>query len=48
MKLIQQSVGHAKITTTADIYTEILQSVKNKAAILFEKNLNECEHIVNI
>lgn len=48
MKLIQQSVGHAKITTTADIYTEILQSVKNNAAILFEKNLKDCERIVNI
>lgn len=48
MKLIQHNVGHAKITTTADIYTEILNSVKDNAAILFEKNLNDCEHIVSI
>lgn len=48
LKIIQRSVGHSKITTTSDIYAEILQSVEDNAAILFEKNLQFCEHIVNI
>lgn len=48
LKVIQRNVGHAKITTTSDIYSEILQSVEDNAAILFEKNLQFCEHIVNI
>lgn len=48
MKLIQLNLGHSRITTTADIYTEVFNSVKNNAAIVFEKNLSNCEHIVNI
>ena len=47
-KVIQKTLGHSNIGTTMDSYAELLTSVREKAANLFEENLKFCEHIVNI
>ena len=44
---ISRSVGHARTSTTNDIYTEILSDVNFKASNKIEENIF-CEHFVNI
>ena len=41
LKQIQRNLGHSRITTTMDIYSELLSSVEDESAIQFEEQLKK-------
>lgn len=46
VKYIQQQVGHTKISTTMDVYSNLLPEVNTKAIAILEEEIN-CEQIVS-